>query len=74
MQTAFETTKQKLANVNTLTIIQPKGDLILETDASGIGIGAVLLQIQNGTEKPIAYYSKTCIPVRWIKQCTSCIN
>jgi hypothetical protein len=59
MQTAFEVTKQKLANVNTLAIIQEKGELILETDASGIGIGAVLLQIQNGVENPIAYYSKT---------------
>jgi hypothetical protein len=59
MQTAFEITKQKLANVNTLTIIQLKGELILETDSSGIGISAVLLRIQNGTEKPNAYYSKT---------------
>ena len=58
MQTAFEVTKQKLANVNTLAIIQPEGQLILETDASGIGIGAVLLQNQKGTERPIAYYSK----------------
>jgi hypothetical protein len=41
MQTAFEIAKQKLANVNTLTTIEAKGDLILETDASGIGIGAV---------------------------------
>jgi hypothetical protein len=47
MQTALEATKQKLANVNTLTIIQPKGDLILETDASGTGIGAILLQVQD---------------------------
>jgi hypothetical protein len=58
MQAAFNITKQKLANINTLTIIQPKGDLIPETDASGVGIGAVPLQVQDGIEKTIDYYSK----------------
>jgi hypothetical protein len=58
-QTACETTKRELANVNTLTINQPKGGLILETDASGTGVGAVLLQAKDGVERPIAYYSKT---------------
>ena len=59
MQNAFEDTKKALTNVDTLSIIASKGQLILETDASGIGIGAVLLQMQDGVEKPIAYYSKS---------------
>jgi hypothetical protein len=59
VQTAFEDAKQKLANVKTHTTIQQKVDVIFETDTSGTGIGAVLLQVQSATERPIAYYSKT---------------
>lgn len=31
---------------------------ILETDSSDLAVGAVLVQVQNGVRKPIAYYSK----------------
>ena len=58
MQSAFDGTKRLLRNVNTFAIPNPDGALILETDASGIGIGAVVLQVQDGKEPPIAYYSK----------------
>ena len=37
----------------------PEGEFILDTDASNVGIGGVLSQIQDGQEKVIAYFSKT---------------
>lgn len=36
-----------------------EGLYILDTDASNVGLGAVLSQLQNGEEKVICYYSKT---------------
>jgi len=37
----------------------PNCQFILDTDASGIGIGAVLSQVQDGNEKPISYASQS---------------
>ncbi|GBL81239.1 Retrovirus-related Pol polyprotein from transposon 412 [Araneus ventricosus] len=43
--------------------ITPDGDkTLIHTDASGYGIGAVLVQIQCGLEKPIAYASRSLSP------------
>lgn len=41
-----------------------EGDYILDTDASDMAIGGVLSQIQNGTEKVIAYGSRSLKQVR----------
>ena len=35
-----------------------EADFILDTDASAIGIGAALTQVQYGVEQPIAYASR----------------
>jgi len=57
-QHVFETLKQALTSSPILSF--PSGDekFILDTDASNIGIGAVLSQIQGGEEKVIAYFSR----------------
>jgi len=57
-QEAFEKLKQKLISSPVLSFPTGHGEFILDTDASNHGIGAVLSQIQDGTERVIAYYSR----------------
>ena len=52
---AFDTLKLMLTEAPILTHPDPKESIILDTDASVTGIGAVLSQIQHGREKVIAY-------------------
>ncbi|CAG2249684.1 Retrovirus-related Pol polyprotein from transposon 17.6 [Mytilus edulis] len=58
-QNAFEKLKESLVSAPILAYPEGEGEFILDTDASGSGIGAVLSQIQNGEEKVISYASKT---------------
>ena len=58
-QNSFETLQQKLIEAPVLAYPTPDDEFVLDTDASGAGIGAVLSQIQNGEEKVIAYASKS---------------
>lgn len=60
-EAAFKMLKQKLTDSPILAYPsnEPGVMFILDTDASDIGIGAVLSQVQNGAEKVIAYGSKT---------------
>jgi hypothetical protein len=58
MEQSFVKTKRALRDVNTPAILAPRRKFVLETDASGVGIGAVLLQEQDGVERPIAFYFK----------------
>ena len=42
-----------------LTPFNPESNLILTTDASNVGIGAVMSQEMNGEESVVAYASRT---------------
>ena len=55
---AFTELKSRLASAPILTYPDIEQDFILDTDASGVGIGAILSQKQGGQEKVIAYFSK----------------
>ena len=55
----FKTLKEKLVSAPVLAYPTKEDVYILDCDASLTGVGAVLSQIQNGEEKPIAYGSKT---------------
>ena len=52
---AFNRLKCAMISAPVLAYPNSKGDLLLDTDASGIGIGAVLSQVQDGQEKVIGY-------------------
>jgi len=57
-QRAFEKLKDVLSSSPILSFPREEGEFILDTDASCIGIGAVLSQRQEGKERVIAYYSR----------------
>jgi len=56
---AWATLKQKLVSAPVLAYPDPEIDFILDTDASGYGIGAVLSQVQDGQERVVAYASRS---------------
>jgi hypothetical protein len=58
-QEAFECLKTALTTAPILGFPRDAGRFILDTDASGTGIGAVLSQEQDGEERVIAYASHT---------------
>ena len=58
-QRAFESLKTAVISSPILAYSDAEGELILDTDASGVGLGAVLSQVQEGSERVIGYYIRT---------------
>ncbi len=59
---SFRTLKKILSDGVKTHIFDPNEKTLVTTDASDVGIGALLSQIQNGKEVPIAFYNKTLEP------------
>jgi hypothetical protein len=66
-QEVFDRLKTALLSPKVLAQPDPDIPFVLATDASDYAIGAVLSQIRDGMEHPIAFYSKTLSEVerRW---------
>ena len=61
-QQAFDELRKRLIEAPVLGYPDPTLEYVLDTDASDVGVGAVLSQVQQGEERVIAYYSKTLTP------------
>src|SRR6218665_457805 len=61
-ETAFQALKRSLIEAPILALPNDLDRYILDTDASGEAIGAVLSQIQDSTERVICYGSRVCSP------------
>ena len=58
MLEAFHKLRVSLCNTYVLSVPSPEDCFILNTDASGRGIGATLNIIRDGVERPAAFYSQ----------------
>lgn len=64
-QRAFDEVKREIASKKHLVHYDPRLPLVLATDASPVGVGAVLSHIYpDGTEKPIQFASQTLTPTQ----------
>ena len=61
---AFRTLKAIMKEDLKVHLFDPAAPTILTTDASDVGIGAALSQLQNGREVPIAFASATLTPAQ----------
>jgi len=57
-QQAFDKLKSTWAEASVLALPRDEGNFILDCDASETAIGAVLLQVKDGEERPICYASQ----------------
>ena len=61
-QKSFKTLKYLMTSAPILAFADYTQPFILQTDASGVGLGAILSQIQNGYKRVIAYASRGLSP------------
>ena len=59
---AFQTLKERLTTTPVLGYPDYSLPFVLQTDASGEGLGAVLVQVQGGAERVIAFASRGLSP------------
>lgn len=59
---AFRSLQRSLSSKPVLLLPKLDDQFILRTDASKVGLGAVLLQEQDGEKQPIAYASRKLLP------------
>ena len=62
--TSFNTLKAMAAKTLKVFLFDPQSHTIVTTDASDVGVGAVLSQLQGGREVPIAFASATLNPTQ----------
>ena len=55
---AIDTLKKSITSAPALISADPEQPYLLQTDASDVGLGAVLAQERDGLEHPIAFYSR----------------
>lgn len=58
-ETAFSTLKNQLLEEAVLSLPDLHRPFTIETDASGVGMSAVLLQEHDGQLRPVSFISKT---------------
>lgn len=58
-QTSFEEIKTLIGSAGNLGFYDPKDRTLVVTDASGVGLGAVLIQFKNSQPRVISYASKS---------------
>ena len=63
-QQAFDSIKKSLLETPVLAFPYANRPCILDTDASDVAVGAVLSQIVDGQERPIAFFSKVMSPTQ----------
>ena len=61
-QICFEKCKKLILSNNVLELYDPEKPIILTTDASPYGVGAVLSHLVNGVEKPVMFASSSLSP------------
>ena len=62
LEDEFQYLKHSLSHIPSLTIPTQEDSFLLQTDASTVGIGAVLSVRRNNEEKPVAFYSRKLQP------------
>ena len=62
-QAAFDKLKQQVTTAEALAYFDPAAATQVMADASPVGLGAVLLQTQDGVRRPVAYASRTLTDV-----------
>ena len=61
---SFNMPKEMLLSTETLAYFDPKASTVVVVDASPVGVGAVISQMQpDGTMRPISYASRSLSPV-----------